>query len=151
VALTGDEEGPVQAALKSESPQEPPPRSRRREEAQTIGEQSLLTSAATVQEFKAGEVLERLIHTFGPRNVFLEIQRHRRRGEERMNRALVDLARAHRLPLLATNGVQHDAPEGRQVVDVFTCLRHHTTLDAAGRLLTVNRERHLKSAAQMQV
>ncbi|HLP26604.1 MAG TPA: error-prone DNA polymerase, partial [Acidobacteriota bacterium] len=32
----------------------------------------------------------------------------------------------------------------------FTCLRHHTTLDAAGRLLEINSQRHLKSAREMQ-
>ena len=31
----------------------------------------------------------------------------------------------------------------------LTCVRHHTTLDAAGRRLAVNAERHLKSAAEM--
>src|SRR5439155_10427838 len=35
-----------------------------------------------------------LIDAFGPENVFVEIQRHFIRGEERINRELVDLARA---------------------------------------------------------
>ena len=33
----------------------------------------------------------------------------------------------------------------REVLDVFTCIREHTHLDAAGKLLTQNAERHLKS------
>jgi error-prone DNA polymerase len=37
------------------------------------------------------------------------------------------------------------------VADVFTCLRAHTTLDRAGRLLARNAERHLKSPAAMAV
>ncbi|HXQ01643.1 MAG TPA: PHP domain-containing protein, partial [Candidatus Udaeobacter sp.] len=49
--------------------------------------------------------IEMLIDTFGRENVFVEIQRHFIRGEERVNRELIDLARAHRLSLLATNGV----------------------------------------------
>jgi len=32
----------------------------------------------------------------------------------------------------------HSTPDGRQVLDVFTCLRIHTHLDAAGKLLSVN-------------
>jgi error-prone DNA polymerase len=96
------------------------------------------------------ETVRRLIAAFGGQNVFVEMQRHHRHGEERWNRPLVALAGAHRLPLLATNGVLQATPQGRQVVDVFTCLRHHTHLDAAGDLLTVNAERHLKSPAQMQ-
>ena len=91
-----------------------------------------------------------LIDTFGLGNVFVEIQRHFIRGEERINRELIDLARVHRLSLLATNGVQHAKPYGREVLDVFTCIREHTHLDIAGKLLTQNAERHLKSERQMR-
>src|SRR5213594_3569046 len=90
-----------------------------------------------------------LIDAFGRENVFVELQRHFIRGEERINRELIDLARGHRLPLVATNGVQHAKPYGRQVLDVFTCIREHTHLDAAGKLLTQNSQRHLKSHAEM--
>jgi error-prone DNA polymerase len=91
-----------------------------------------------------------LIDGFGRENVFVEIQRHFIRGGERRNRELIDLARAHRLPLLATNGVQYAKPYGREVLDVFTCIREHTHLDAAGKLLTQNAERHLKNDRQMR-
>ena len=91
-----------------------------------------------------------LIDTFGRENVFVEIQRHLVRGEERANQPLIDLARAAQLPLLATNGVQYATPSGRQVLDVFTCIREHTHLDAAGKQLTLNAERHLKSDAEMR-
>src|SRR3954468_10841500 len=91
-----------------------------------------------------------LIATFDRNNVFVEIQRHLVRGENRTNERLIDLARAHRLPLLATNGVQYATPQGRQVLDVFTCIREHTHLDAAGRRLTLNAERHLKSDEEMR-
>src|SRR5256712_11353843 len=91
-----------------------------------------------------------LIDVFGRENVFVEIQRHFVRGEEKLNRELVDLARAHRLSIIATNGVQYAKPYGREVLDVFTCIREHTHLDAAGRLLTQNAERHLKSDREMR-
>ena len=91
-----------------------------------------------------------LLHTFGRENVFVEIQRHFIRGEERVNRELIDLARAHRVSLLATNGVKYAKPYGREVLDVFTCIREHTHLDVAGKLLTQNAERHLKSDQQMR-
>jgi error-prone DNA polymerase len=91
-----------------------------------------------------------LIDGFGRDNVFVEIQRHFIRGEERINRQLVDLARAHRLSILATNGVRYAKPYGREVLDVFTCIREHTHLDAAGKLLTRNSERHLKGDAEMR-
>jgi error-prone DNA polymerase len=91
----------------------------------------------------------KIIHAFGRRNVFVELQRHFIRGEDRINRELIDLARANRLSLLATNGVQYAKTYGRDVLDVFTCIREHTHLDAAGKLLSQNAERHLKSLREM--
>src|SRR5205809_1098381 len=91
-----------------------------------------------------------LIDSFGQENVFVELQRHFIRGEERINRELIDLARAHRLSLVATNGVQYAKPYGREVLDVFTCIREHTHLDTAGKLLAQNAERHLKSDREMR-
>src|SRR5436305_1418395 len=76
-----------------------------------------------------------LIETLGQKNVYVELQRHYVRGEEKINNRLIDLAEQFRLPLLATNGVQYAKPYGREVADVFTCIRDHTHLDAAGKLL----------------
>jgi error-prone DNA polymerase len=91
-----------------------------------------------------------LIDAFGRENVFVELQRHFVRGEDRSNRELIDFARANRLSLIATNGVQYAKAYGRQVLDVFTCIREHTHLDTAGKLLTRNAERHLKSDREMR-
>jgi error-prone DNA polymerase len=96
------------------------------------------------------EDIRLLIDAFGRENVFVEIQRHFVRGEEQINRHLVDRARAHRLSILATNGVQYAKPYGREVLDVFTCIREHSHLDVAGKLLTQNAERHLKSGREMR-
>ena len=104
----------------------------------------------TETPYKFVDAVKFLIDTFGRENVFVEIQRHFIRGEERVNRALVDLARANRLSILATNGVQYARSYGREVLDVFTCIREHTHLDAAGKLLTQNAERHLKSDREMR-
>jgi len=105
----------------------------------------LLGSARPHQNVRA----QFLINIFGRDNVFVEIQRHCLRGEERVNREFIDLAGHYRLPILATNGVYYAEPYGRQVLDVFTCIREHTHLDAAGKLLTQNAERYLKSDRQM--
>jgi error-prone DNA polymerase len=147
VALTGDDEGPlVRALLARRSPIDPGPTpASHRPSLNGHGD-----SRGHVDDGDGAPlVLARLIRAFGPRNVFVELQRHHRRGEERVVSALVDLAHAHDLPLLATNGVQHASPEGRQVTDLFTCLRHHLTLDAAGARLSSNDERHLKSPGRM--
>jgi error-prone DNA polymerase len=120
VALTGDEEGPLARAF------------------------------GAGQNVAAHERLTRLVQTFGRENVYVELQRHHRRGEDRLNTFLVHLAEQSKLQLLATNGVCYARPNGREVLDVFTCIRNHAHLDAAGLLLAQNSERYLKTPAQMR-
>jgi len=93
--------------------------------------------------------VRQLCEIFGRENVYVELQRHFDRAEEARNHAAVEIARKLRLPLLATNGVCYAQPERREVLDVFTCLRHHRTLETAGRLLGRNSERYLKSPEEM--
>src|SRR5688572_16155 len=120
VALTGDDEGPLARALQRDANSE--------------------AEARLVQ----------LKNIFGAGNLFVELQRHRVRGEEHIINCLLALAATHRLPLLATNGPLYAKPYGREVLDVFTCIRNHTHLDAAGKLLARNSERHLKDVQTMQ-
>ncbi|MEO6036040.1 MAG: error-prone DNA polymerase [Verrucomicrobiota bacterium] len=129
VPLTGDEEGPLRAALSDRG----------------VGSKTNPPGAGA-----ALSILESLIKIFGRKNVFVEIQRHHVRGEERINRALIQLAEKAKLPLLATNGVLYANVAGRQVMDVFACIRHHTHLDAAGKLLAQNSERFLKKEKEMR-
>ncbi|HLN58832.1 MAG TPA: PHP domain-containing protein, partial [Thermoanaerobaculia bacterium] len=92
--------------------------------------------------------LERLREIF-PGRLHVELQRHRRRSEEHRNRAAVALAESLGLPLVATNGVRYARPKDKELQDVLTAIREHTTLDRAGRLLAAHRERHLKDARTM--
>ena len=92
---------------------------------------------------------DRLRSIFGPKNLYVEIQRHFRREQERHNRALVDYARYYGLPLLAANDVRYAKKAGRRLFDALTCIREKTVLDQAGRLLDANAEQHLKSPAEM--
>ena len=94
--------------------------------------------------------VERLVSIVGPRNVYVELQRHFDRDEEHRNQVAVRIARALNLPLLATNGVNYATPYEREVLDVLTTIRHHCTLETAGRLLTRNSERYLRSSREMQ-
>ena len=98
----------------------------------------------------AHQAVQQLVHIFGPRNVYVELQRHFDREEEHRNRAAIRIARSLNLPLLATGGVTHGTPYEREVLDIFTCIRHRKSLDTAGRLLSRNAERHLRPAAEMQ-
>ena len=98
---------------------------------------------------KAAESISRLYAIFGKDHLYVELQRHFRREEERRNEVALEIARHLHLPLLATNGVGYAVPEQREILDVFTCLRHHRVLADAGKLLCHNSERYLKSSAAM--
>jgi error-prone DNA polymerase len=93
--------------------------------------------------------LKALTGIFGCDKVAVDIGRSRRAGEDRLNRRMAAAAQSAGLPLVAVTGAVFDAEERRAVADVFTCLRHHTHLDAAGSLLEINGERRLRSAAEM--
>ena len=99
---------------------------------------------------EARRCVDRLLGVFGPGNVYVELQRHFQREEESRNRAAIDLARSLHLPLLTTNGVNYGTPKARELCDAFTAIRHHRTLSTAGRLLSRNSERFLKSPQEMQ-
>src|SRR6266568_520913 len=91
-----------------------------------------------------------VLQAFGAANVFLDVQRHRRREQEAANQALLDMADALGLRAVATNGVRHAAARGRPLLDVLTCIREKKTLATAGRRLSENAERHLKSPQAME-
>lgn len=82
-------------------------------------------------------------------HVHVELQRHHLREQEHRNQALIDIARNHRLQVVATNAVRFAAPGDRELADVLSCIRHGTNLDAAGTLLEENAGRHVRSAAEM--
>ena len=119
IALTGDREGPLASRL--------------------------------LRGDHAGALLaaKRLLTIFGEGNLYVELCRHRLRDDCKLNRLLIELARHLKLPLIASNAPLHATRAGRPLADAFTCLRHHTTLAAAGGLLTPNSERHLRSPAEM--
>ncbi len=93
--------------------------------------------------------VQQLCEIFGREHVYVELQRHFCREEEARNHVAIRIARKLHLPLLATNGVCCAQPPQREMLDVFTCIRHHCTLATAGKLLSRNSERHLKSPEEM--
>jgi error-prone DNA polymerase len=94
--------------------------------------------------------LDRLVGMFGRGNVFVELQRRLRRAEEARNEWLRGEAARFGLPLLATNAPRLAERGQRPLLDALTCIRHHTTLDRAGRLLADNSERYLRPAREME-
>lgn len=72
------------------------------------------------------------------------------RGDDRKRmRAIAKLARAHKVPLIATNACLYHAQERRPLHDVVTCIREGKKMPEAGFLLEANGERHLKPADEM--
>ncbi len=117
----------------------------------TGGEEGPLAYALATGGLNAGrELLEQLLAIYGHNNVYVELQRHYHRAQEVRNQAAMELARSLHLPLLATQGAQYARRAERQILDVFTCIRNHRTLDTAGRLLAQNSERYLKTPQEMQ-
>ncbi len=119
ICLTGGDEGPLASALVQNGADE----TRRR--------------------------LDRLAAIYGRGNVYVELQRHHLRDEECRNQALLGLASSCHLPVVATNGVRYAQAKDRELLDVFSCIRNKTTLDDAGRLLTANSARHVRTAREM--
>ncbi|HEV2135016.1 MAG TPA: error-prone DNA polymerase [Terracidiphilus sp.] len=119
ICLTGGDEGPLSAALEN-------------------GGQA-----------GARKVADRLASIYGRGNAYVELQRHKERGEECCNQSLLTLADSLQLPVIATNGVRYAKENDREILDVLTAIRNHTSLDSAGRLLAANSERWLRSAPEM--
>jgi len=119
ICLTGGDEGPLAAALAHQG------------------------------QGDARKFVDRLASIFGRGNLFIELQRHQLREEECRNQSLLELASYLHLPVIATNGVRYATEKDREILDVFTSIRHHTTLDQAGRLLSHNSARSLRTAREM--
>jgi len=96
------------------------------------------------------ECLDRLVGIYGRYDVFAELQRHLSRPEEARNEWLRGEAARLRLAPLATNEPKLIARGDRPLLDVLTCIREHTTLEVAGRLLARNSEHFMKSGRVME-
>jgi error-prone DNA polymerase len=114
ICLTGGEEGPLAAAL------------------------------ANNGQTGARKLADRLTAIYGRGNLYLELQRHGQREEECRNQSLLSLASTLNLPVIATNGVRYATENDREILDVLNTIRHHTSLDQAGRLLSLNSSRQLR-------
>ncbi|MBX3283370.1 MAG: error-prone DNA polymerase [Acidobacteria bacterium] len=81
--------------------------------------------------------------------LYVELQRHHLRHEEAVNQALLGLAHKLRIDYFASNGVYYADEDDRELFDVFTCIKNHTTIYEAGKLLSENSERYIKDHRQM--
>ncbi len=105
---------------------------------------ALADAAATGEAF-----VRRLLDTFGPHHLFVELQDNQIRGDARRNRDLARLADHLGLPVVATGNVHYHHPRRARLQDVLVAIRHRTTLDASHRVRRPNGCFHLASPAQM--
>ena len=97
---------------------------------------------------QVSEILMRLC-SVAPSRVWLGLSMPFLGDDLRNLRHWKKIAQHNDVPLLATNDVRYHIAERRMLQDVVTCIREHVTLDTAGRHLTINAERHLKSGEAM--
>ncbi len=98
---------------------------------------------------RAMEVARGYARVFGPDRFFIEVQRHYRRGDNRLLSRLVTLATRAGLDVVATGNVHYLHPQQREVHDILTCIRHRTALEDARDSLRPNAEYTLRSPQEM--
>ena len=93
--------------------------------------------------------LTRIKKALGPAPLYLA-GAHLCRGDDRSRiGALSHIAKRCGTPLVATNSVLYHSLNRRNLQDVLTCVREHTTIAQAGFRLAANAERHIKQPAEM--
>ncbi len=112
------------------------------------GQLLVLTLPHRFEAAKALEVLDRLQKSRS-NGVWLAASLLYRGDDRRRLARLHHIAATAGVPLLATNEVLYHHPSRRRLQDVLTCIREKTTIEAIGKRLEANAERHLKPAEEM--
>lgn len=112
------------------------------------GQLLVLTLPHRFETEKALDVLHRLKRSKAD-GVWLAASLLYRGDDKRRLVRLHHLASKANVRLLATNEVLYHHPTRRPLQDVLTCIREKTTIDAIGKRLEANAERHLKPAHEM--
>ncbi|UYO95955.1 error-prone DNA polymerase [Microbacterium sp. M28] len=97
----------------------------------------------------AATPLRRLVDLFGRDHVAVELIDHGDPLDSRRNDALADLARAERLPVVATNNVHYAAPERVGMAEAVAAVRATRGMDELDGWLPVHGWAHLRSGAEM--
>ena len=86
---------------------------------------------------------------FGKNNFYLELQRHGIKGQEEVNRALINFSRELSVPLVATNDVHYTKREDAEVQRLLTAIGTASTLED-NPLSMKDNEHYLKSEGEMR-
>lgn len=84
-----------------------------------------------------------------PNEIYLTLTRSYGYNHLLHEEIVIQIARALRIPLIATGDVHYHRPERRALQDVLTCTRLRTTIQEAAALLSLNAERYLKPPAEI--
>jgi error-prone DNA polymerase len=95
------------------------------------------------------QLLLQALRAIAPKRIWLGVSMPYHGSDRARLKYFQRLANETNTPLIATNDVLYHSPKRRELHDVVTCIREHTTLDEAGRLLEANAERHLKSSDEI--
>ena len=103
------------------------------------------------QSERAGRALDTLGDLFGREQVYVEVQRHRRRDDLRLTHTLAALAHARRRPCVATGNVHYLKRDEAPLHDALTSLRLRVPLPQMPRAghLRPNHEYFLRRAPEM--
>jgi error-prone DNA polymerase len=98
--------------------------------------------------FKAS--VEEYRDAIGQHDLYLAVTRRFREDDDVLLYRLHELAKSLDLKTVATGDVHYHAAHRRQLQDILTCTREHTTIANAGYLLHPNAERHLKPRQEIE-
>jgi error-prone DNA polymerase len=105
------------------------------------------------QPVQAEQVLDSLLDIFGRGQVYVEVQRHKRRADRRLGHALAALAHSRGLLCVATGNVHYLARDDADLHDAVTSIRERLPLPQTRRggaeALRPNYEYYLRPAAEM--
>ena len=99
---------------------------------------------------EAETLTKQFVQSFGPGNVFAELQDNCVKGDASRNKALARLAGRLGLGVVATGNVHYHRPERHQLQDILVSIKNRTTLEGAHRARRANRLFHLPEPWEMQ-
>lgn len=98
---------------------------------------------------EAEKVLHDYLDIFGKENFFLELQYHRLKEQEVINRHLIEFSRKHKVPLVATNDAHYLLKEDKSAHDALLCIQTNSTVEEPSRFGFTTDEFYLKSPDEM--
>ncbi len=99
---------------------------------------------------QAEELTHRFVQSFGPENVFVELQDNAVKGDRARNKGLGRLAGRLGLGVVGTGNVHYHRAERHRLQDVLVSIRNRATLDGAHGARRANRLFHLPEPWEMR-